>query len=92
MGIMKKWEEGSQWLYDKFGSKLQAKYDEIDSWQTPAWASKIFKKVWDEILDVEFKKKLYDTIMDVCKKYDSKFAKEMLEGILAAIKKYLKIK
>ena len=90
MWLMDKWEKGSYWLYDKIGKKIQPAYDEVDSWKTPDWAKKIFEKVWDDILDPVVKKKLYTTVMDICKKYDTVFAKELLEGIKKVINKWIK--
>ena len=81
------WKQWSQTQYDKWGSKLQSKYDKIDKWETPEWAKDILGEVW-ELLDVELQKKLYKLVMEICKDYDAEFAKALLEKIKSAIKKF----
>jgi len=87
---MKAWEGWSLRQWDKWGSKLQPAYTSIDNWKTPEWAKKIFKVIWEE-LDEEVKKKLYKLVMETCKQFDDKFAKELLRKIAEAVKKRLKI-
>jgi len=89
MGFMSKWRDGSQWLYDKYGSKLQPAYNKIDSWKTPEWAKKIFQMVWDDILDEKLKKKLYKLVNEICKDYDEEFAKELLTKVVQAVRKLI---
>lgn len=89
MWIMDKWKEGSQWLYDKFGSKLQEKYDNIDSWQTPSWAKDAMDKIW-EYLDEDLKKTLFLFTKETCAKFDNKFAKDLITTVVKKLLTKLK--
>jgi len=91
MGFMKAWEEWSQNLWDKWGVKIQPTYDKIDSWTAPSWLKKACEKVW-VYLDAETKKKLYEFIMEIVKKYDSKFAKEFLQDLLNKLLELFRVK
>jgi uncharacterized tellurite resistance protein B-like protein len=91
MGFFGAWKVKSQWLWDKVACKFQHQYDNIDSWETPAWLKKATEKIWDE-LDEEMRKKLYEFIMEVVKKYDAKFAKELLQDLLNKLLELLKLK
>jgi len=88
MGFMSKWEDGSRWLWNKYGKKIQPAYDKVDNWKTPDWAKAIFKTVWEDLIDEKLKKKLYKLVMEICKDYDDEFAKELLAKVVDAVKKF----
>ena len=91
MGFMNKWRNWSQEQWDGWAWKLQPTYEKIDSWDTPKWVKKLCEDLWD-VLDATTKKKLYDFIMEIVKKYDAKFAKQLIEDLLNKLLDLLKIK
>ena len=84
---MNKWEALSQKLWNKWGSKLQPKYDEIEAWKTPQFAKDLAAAVWDKIVDEGSKKFLEKFVTEVCKKYDDAFAKKLIDSVLNVFKK-----
>ena len=87
MSIMENWKNWSQTQWDNWGSKLQSKYDDIDSWKTPDWVKDILEEVWDG-LDATMQKKLYKLVMEICKEFNAEFAKSLIKKIKDAIKKF----
>jgi len=85
------WKEWSQTQWDNWGSKLQPTYKKIDEWETPKWVQALCAQIWD-FLDDTMKKKLYDFVMEVCKNYDAKFAKQLLEDLLNKLLELLKLR
>lgn len=90
MGIMESWEKWSLKQYEKWGSKLQNKYDKYRNLKTPDWYLKLTDTIWDK-LDVSTKKFLNTLIEETVKAFDEEFAKELLDKIIKAIKKKLAI-
>jgi len=86
MGIMDKWREWSKKLWDNHGSKLQARYDRFRTLETPEWYLKLTEAVWDKI-DNTSKDFLNKFLVEVIARYDEKFAKELIEKIVAIFKK-----
>ena len=79
-----------KWLYNIFGKKAQGWYDDIDSWDLPDWLKDASEKMWDK-LDDTLRKKLYDLAVEICKKFDGDFAKQLLEDIWKKIQEKLNI-
>lgn len=90
MGIMESWEKWSLKQYEKWGSKLQSKYDKYRNLKTPEWYLKLTDTIWDK-LDNSTKKFLNTLIEETIKAFDEEFAKELLDKIVKAIKKKLSI-
>ena len=91
MGIMAKWREWSQWLYDKYVSKFQSQYDRFRKTKTPEWYLKLTDKVWEH-LDDGAKDFLNVLISETIARFDEEFAKELIEKIVAMFKKRLAVK
>ena len=91
MSFIEAWKQWSLNLWNKFGNKLQKKYNDIDSWQTPDWCKKMLNKIWDN-LDDDTKKYLYTFTHDTCSRMSEKSAKEIIKESIKAIQKRLKTK
>lgn len=88
MGLMTAWEKWSKNQYDKWGSKLQKKYDDYRDMQTPGWYKQLTDSIWSK-LDGSAKNFLNKFVMEICERFDEKFAKELLEKIVERFKKRL---
>jgi hypothetical protein len=87
-GMIEKYREFSQLIWDKYASKIQPTYDKIDSWETPEWLKKSTEKIWDQLSD-PMKKKLYEFVMEILREYDSAFAKKLLQDLLKKLQELL---
>lgn len=86
MGFMDNWERWSEAQWEKWGSKLQGKYDKYRNMKTPEWYIKITDKVWEE-LDDKAKAFLNKLVTESIKQFDDEFAKKLIAKVLELIKK-----
>lgn len=87
MGIMDKWEQWSQWLWNTKGSDLQKQYDAIKGWKIPDWAKELVHKLDQVLLSTESLAFLEKFALEVCKKFDEEMAKELIEAVVGVINK-----
>jgi len=85
MSIYSKWEELSKWLWKEKGSKLQSQYDEIKSWKIPEWAKEIVQKIDAVLLSTASLAFLKKFALEVCKKFDDKMAKDLIEAVVGVM-------
>ena len=84
--IMDAWRKWSQEQWDKWGSKLQNKYDKIRDTETPLWYRQLTEKLWDA-LDDSAKMFLNNFVKEALAKFDENFARELVEKIIGSFRK-----
>lgn len=90
MGMMDSWRKWSEKQWALWGSKLQSKYDKYRALKTPEWYLKLTDKIWDA-LDDKAKDFLNKFVTEAVKRFDEKFAQELIDKIVASFKKRLSI-
>lgn len=69
-------------FYNKFGRRLQGKYDEIKSWKLSPELEQAFDRLWD-VLTPDMQKYLWSIVKVMYKKVGPEKAKEMLQTVIA---------
>lgn len=90
MGLMSSWEKWSlrQWI--KWGSKLQSKYDKYRELKTPVWYIEATDDIWG-LLSNKTKNFLNRVVWELCQEFDDKYAKDLIDKIVKAVKKKLNL-
>lgn len=79
------WRAWSQRQWDRWGSKLQDKYDEIDAWEDED-IKKMLSALWT-IVPANVKHTLTAFIVEVYNKYGAEFARNLLKKIFPDFEK-----
>jgi len=86
MGFISKWRDLSEYLYDKYGQHLQAKYDKYRNLESPIWFINATETIWDR-LDTATKEFLTNFVKEALEKFNEDYARKLVEKLVGIFKK-----
>lgn len=85
MELMKRWRMWSEEQHENWGEHLQKRYNTFRDFKTPLWYRTLTDGIWGQI-DLGTKLFLNQLVIDTMKKFDEKFAKELIEKAVNKLK------